>query len=291
MRLSPPPALTLGLGLVVWLLAVGLVAEGIHHVQRDSRRQLEQRFEIRADIAARFVATYAREIIKREQAQAAVQLAGARVTRSEFDGVVAGGGYQAAVLTDARGRLLQVAPRKPSLLGEPVGRRYEHLRSALEGRPAVSRVVPAAAGGAAIVAFATPFDTPQGRRVFSGAFDVKRSPLAAYLASVSPIQASAVELVDPDGASSRQARRPQARARSRERGQADATRASARRSTARRSGSPSDGRRHALAAAGRRARGEPLLPALGRRTLDPLGWPGDLRARLAAGRRALRAGC
>jgi diguanylate cyclase (GGDEF)-like protein/PAS domain S-box-containing protein len=202
--------LTLGLGLVVWLLAVGLIAAGIDHVQRDSRRQLEQRFEIRADIAARFVETYAREIIKREQAQAAVQLTGARVTRSEFDGVVAGGGYQEAVLTDARGRLLQVAPHKPSLLGKPVGLRYEHLRSALQGKPAVSRVVSAAAGGAASVAFAIPFDTPQGRRVFSGAFDVKRTPLAAYLASVSPIQASAVELIDPDGAVLASGRRPQA---------------------------------------------------------------------------------
>ena len=59
--------------------------------------------------------------------------------------------------------------------------------------------MPAAAGGAPIVGFATPFDTPQGRRVLSGAFDIRQSPLAAYLPSVTPIKPSAVDLVDADG--------------------------------------------------------------------------------------------
>jgi len=103
------------------------------------------------------------------------------------------------VLTDARGRLLQIVPRKPSLIGKPVAFDYAHLRSALSGTAAVSRVVPAAVDGAAIVGFATPFDTPQGRRVFSGGFDVDRSPIAAYLSSVTPIRPNVVDLVDPDG--------------------------------------------------------------------------------------------
>ena len=59
--------------------------------------------------------------------------------------------------------------------------------------------MPAAAGGAPVVGFATPFDTPQGRRVLSGAFDIRQSPLAAYLPSVTPIKPSAVDLVDADG--------------------------------------------------------------------------------------------
>ena len=44
-----------------------------------------------------------------------------------------------------------------------------------------------------------PFDTPQGRRVLSGAFDIRQSPLAAYLPSVTPIRPSAVDLVDRSG--------------------------------------------------------------------------------------------
>ena len=49
---------------------------------------------------------------------------------------------------------------------------------------------------------------PAGRRVLSGAFDIRQSPLAAYLPSVTPIKPSAVDLVDADGkviASSRDA--------------------------------------------------------------------------------------
>ena len=200
--------IALALGVVVWLLAVAGVAWAVHDVQRDSRGQIEQRFGIRANIAARFIETYAQELLNRERAQATAQLTGERVTRRDFEGVVAGGGYQAAVLTDARGRLLQIFPRRPSLIGRPIGMRYPHLRSALAGRPTVSTVVPAAAGEASIVGFATPFDTPYGRRVFSGGFDIERVPLAAYLTSVTPIKPSAVDVLDPDGIAVAQARGP-----------------------------------------------------------------------------------
>lgn len=43
-------------------------------------------------------------------------------------GVVAGGGYQAAGLFDGNGRLLQVFPARPDLIGRRVGLRYKHLR-------------------------------------------------------------------------------------------------------------------------------------------------------------------
>jgi diguanylate cyclase (GGDEF)-like protein/PAS domain S-box-containing protein len=187
------------LAVVLWLAALGLVAYEIHHTQGDGRRQLEQRFAIRADLASRFVETYAAEVLTRERAQAATQLAKPRVTESDFNAVVVGGGYQAAVLLDAQGRLLQIFPEKPSLLGTQVGSRYAHLRSALKGKAAVSPVVPAAAGGAPVVGFAAPFETPQGRRVLSGAFDIRQSPLAAYLPSVTTLKPSAVELVDSSG--------------------------------------------------------------------------------------------
>ena len=70
-------------------------------------------------------------------------------------------------------------------------------------------MVPAAAGGAPVVGFATPFDTPQGRRVLSGAFDIRQSPLAAYLPSVTPIKPSAVDLVDGGGKVIASSRNPQ----------------------------------------------------------------------------------
>jgi diguanylate cyclase (GGDEF)-like protein/PAS domain S-box-containing protein len=58
------------LGLAAWLAAIGLVAHAVHAVQRDSRRQLEERFAIRADSAARFIEVYAREVIAREPGHA-----------------------------------------------------------------------------------------------------------------------------------------------------------------------------------------------------------------------------
>ena len=191
--------LAASLAIAVWVAALGVVAFEIYETQGDGRRQLEQRFAVRADLASRFVQTYAAEVLTRERAQATTQLAKPRVAEADFKAVVVGGGYQAAVLLDAQGRLLQVAPEKPALLGTQVGSRYPHLRSALKGKAAVSSVVPAAAGGAPVVGFATPFDTPQGRRVLSGAFDIRQSPLAAYLPSVTPIRPSAVDLVDRSG--------------------------------------------------------------------------------------------
>ncbi len=186
-----------------------MVAFEIYEAQGDGRRQLEQRFAIRADLASRFVETYAAEVLTRERAQATTQLAEPRVAAADFNAVVVGGGYQAAVLLDARGRLLQVSPAKPELLGAQVGNRDPHLRSALKGKAAVSPIVPSAADGAPIVGFATPFDTPQGRRVFSGAFAVRHSPLAAYLPSVTTLKPSAVDLVDSSGKVIASSRDPQ----------------------------------------------------------------------------------
>jgi diguanylate cyclase (GGDEF)-like protein/PAS domain S-box-containing protein len=171
----------------------------VHRDQQESRRGLEERFAVRADGSAEFIEIYVRELLKREQAQAVAQLADREVPAAEFGSVVTAGGYQAAVLLDARGRLLQVAPAKPELLGTLIGPNYAHLRSALAGVPAVSNVVPSAAAGDSVVGFAVPYETQHGRRVFSGAFDIARSPLAAYLPNVSPLAASAVELVDSEG--------------------------------------------------------------------------------------------
>lgn len=41
------------------------------------------------------------------------------------------------------------------------------------------------------MAFALPYDTPDGRRVFSGGFDVSSTPLASFLAGAVPITPNA----------------------------------------------------------------------------------------------------
>jgi PAS domain S-box-containing protein len=50
-----------------------------------------------------------------------------------------------------------------------------------------------------LVAFAVPFDTPRGRRVFSGGLQVQNSPLGSYLGHAVALPSSRVYLIDPDG--------------------------------------------------------------------------------------------
>ena len=57
--------LAASVAVAVWLAALGLVAFEIYDTQGDGRRQIEQRFALRADLASRFVETYAAEVLTR----------------------------------------------------------------------------------------------------------------------------------------------------------------------------------------------------------------------------------
>jgi PAS domain-containing protein len=63
----------------------------------------------------------------------------------------------------------------------------------------VSAVVPSASRGLPVVAFAVPFDTSSGRRVFSGAVAIRDSPLSSYLTSALVYSQAQVQLVDGNG--------------------------------------------------------------------------------------------
>lgn len=127
------------------------------------------------------------------------ELAGRRVDARQLAGVTNLFGYEAAVLLDERGRVLHAEPAKASLIGSDLTVKYAHLRAAAAGRTAVSGVVPSAAKGIPIVAFATPFATAHGRRVFSGAFDVAKTPIGAYLRNTTSLKGARVYLVDAKG--------------------------------------------------------------------------------------------
>ena len=49
------------------------------------------------------------------------------------------------------------------------------------------------------MAFASPFASVDGRRVFSGAYDVASTPVGAYLRNAIPIRHSALYVLDPSG--------------------------------------------------------------------------------------------
>ncbi len=186
--------------MVVWLAMMAALAGGLAWVQHRSEQDFHRRFEMRAAIGADFAANYVDDQLVRARRQGEAFLAGASVGEQRLREVVAPFGYTAAVLLDDRGRLMQVFPAKPAILGTDLSARYAHLHTAVQDDvPAVSHVVPSAAEGVPVVAFAVPFQTTQGRRVFSGALPVQDSPLGSYLRHAIALPSSQVQLIDPDG--------------------------------------------------------------------------------------------
>jgi diguanylate cyclase (GGDEF)-like protein len=170
------PATVIGVPIIVMaVLATGLAAS-----QNSSRNALQQRFAARGVVTADVLTSYVADLMSHEQRVAAATLAGAHPQRA-FAKEVAAFGFQAAVLLDRHGRALGVVPSAPELIGTDLAARYPHLAAAEAGKPAVSPVVRSAGRGVAVVAFAVPFDTPFGRRVFSGAYASSQTRLTAFL--------------------------------------------------------------------------------------------------------------
>ena len=167
--------------------------------QEQSRAELVERYELRAALASRFVSSYVAEVQTRESAHAAELLSGAVVSPARFRLVSRAFGFDAAVLLDSDGRALSIVPPKPELIGTDLAGKYEHLQSAASGRSAVSDVVLSAARAEPIVAFAVPFETPYGGRVFSGGVPLRKSPIAAFLASSLPFKGAHAYLIDGGG--------------------------------------------------------------------------------------------
>lgn len=186
--------------LVVWLLLVVLGASVLLWQQDNSRDAVAERFDSGVTTLGDFMTGFVAEAIERQRVQAQATLADPVVTARDFERAVTGIGYPAAVLLDDEGRVLQVVPADPTSIGQDVARRYDHLKSALAGQPAVSNVVDSAARAIPVVAFAVPFETPEGRRVFSGALPIRASPLAAYFTSALSLDGARVQLDDAHGA-------------------------------------------------------------------------------------------
>lgn len=167
--------------------------------QATARREVAQRLEARTASGAEFASLYVRDILSRERRLAMIGLAAGRTTPQSLARASDAVGVSAAILLDRNGRVLQILPAKPALLGKVVTGKYHHLAAAVAGRAAVSNVVPSAALGLPVVAFATPFATASGRRVFSGAFNVSATPLGAYVSHMILTPGRRVYLVDATG--------------------------------------------------------------------------------------------
>ncbi|GAC1328183.1 MAG: hypothetical protein NVSMB17_03280 [Candidatus Dormibacteria bacterium] len=180
-------------------MVVAALAVGLAFTQESSRVDLRQRFDSRADLSSRFASAYVEDVMSREQANARTRLADPVVSAVDFERVAGIMGFEAALLLDGQGRVLQVLPANPAILGAVIAPWYPHLAMAETGKNAVSPVVPGAATGRPLVGFAVPFETSSGRRVFSGGFDVGRTPLGAYLRDSLPYPGATSDLVDSAG--------------------------------------------------------------------------------------------
>jgi diguanylate cyclase (GGDEF)-like protein len=181
------------------LVVLGVLAFFIVFSQQQSKARMNTNFGMRATSSATVVSTYLTQQAAREQQDALEFLAARHVSRQRFAIVVGAFGSQAAVLLDAKGRLLDVVPAKPSLLGQPIASRYAHLAAAERGAVAVSNVVPSAAEGTPVTAVAVPFSTPEGRRVFSAAYPTSGAALEALVEHTMTYPEHEVFLVDASG--------------------------------------------------------------------------------------------
>ena len=134
------------------LVVLGVLAFFIVFSQQQSKARMNTNFGMRAASSATVVSTYLTQQAAREQQDGLEFLAARHVSRQRFAIVVGAFGSQAAVLLDAKGRLLDVVPAKPSLLDQPIASRYAHLVAAERGAVAVSNVVPSAAKGTPVTA-------------------------------------------------------------------------------------------------------------------------------------------
>jgi len=183
------------LGAIILVILLSLGAVGVNHSQTTGEQQLAKRFDTRASLAGRFIGTYAQQVIEREKRLAEARLS-AEPGEADFSALIQSFGFQAAVLLDDGGRLLNVAPANQALRGRDITGSYSHLQQAVGGTAAVSEVVPSVARGVPVIAFATPFATPTGQRVFSGAYEVSETPLDAFMADALPFADGRLYLVD-----------------------------------------------------------------------------------------------
>jgi hypothetical protein len=119
---------------VAWLGLMAGLAVFLGSSQARARHAVAQRLAARAQMGSEFAALYVQDIFTREQAQARRWLASPKATIEELRTASYAMGAGAAVLLDGTGRVLQVLPAKPALLGQVITGKYAHLAAAVAGR-------------------------------------------------------------------------------------------------------------------------------------------------------------
>jgi diguanylate cyclase (GGDEF)-like protein len=184
---------------VIALVLLAAFARMIVSSQQAGRANLEDRAAQRTVITEHFIEAFNGDLRASIEAHAELALAGSAPSAGEFTEINQMMRFQAGVLLDDHGRVIQTFPADPALVGTDLEARYDHLRQAVEGRASVTGVVPSAVEGEPIVAYAVPYDTPDGRRVFSAGYRVADTPLGAYLLNATVLPGEALYLMDGSG--------------------------------------------------------------------------------------------
>jgi diguanylate cyclase (GGDEF)-like protein len=187
--------------LVVALISVSLIggaALALRSSQASAREAADARFTSRATLAAKFIGTYATELTTREELIATSTLGGSDPTAA-FEADIAAFGFEDGSLLDSSGRALAVWPANPDVIGTQYRTEFIATRRALLGYEVVSDVESTGATSPPSVGFAIPFNTASGRRVFSGAYLISSTPLAAFLNDSTTLNGAQLYLTDSTG--------------------------------------------------------------------------------------------
>jgi diguanylate cyclase (GGDEF)-like protein len=184
---------------VVLSALFAFVALAVYQAERNGQVNIEERFRLRAELGETILSAYVQDVLRRARSVAELELSSSTVSDEAFATVAHASGFDGAVILDAAGKLTHVYPANQQIRGSQMATRYVHLRTALENGSAVSDVVASAAVHAPVVAFATRFHSVAGPRLFSGAFDVRATPLSSYMASLLGVSGANADLIDSHG--------------------------------------------------------------------------------------------
>jgi diguanylate cyclase (GGDEF)-like protein len=184
---------------LIWLSAMLGASRYLAGSEGRTRHELTMRVQTRIAAGSEFASLYVRDILERQRVQAATWLAGSRTSDRQMKLAAGAVGAKLAMLLDSGGQILRSEPANPELRHADIELEYPYLAKAGAGRSAVSGMVSSVDGGAPVVAFAVPFSTASGQRVFSVAFAVSQTPLSAYTSHLLTLPGHRVYLIDASG--------------------------------------------------------------------------------------------
>lgn len=181
------------------LLSLGAVAFLIVRSQRESREHLRANLALRAAASAQLVGNYLTQQEQRQLRSGELLLSGPRPTPRRFAAISEAFGANVAVLLSSRGTAIVAAPYSRAVIGRDIGHESQAGRGALEGRTAVSGVLPLPGLKGRIVGVLVPFHSIAGRRVFAAAYPVAGGEVQALVDRATTVPGHEVYLTDSDG--------------------------------------------------------------------------------------------